>query len=298
MICLSMNCSKSSKINKNADETNLVHKKDKIKYDKELSLKEKILIPAIDSSYVHLNKDTLLESNFKVGVILGEKEDFSSQSVSIFMDNEDHDNDHTHSGWNGEIKYDSRGNITFRFIKVDGRKFKPLSSGENYAVLMLSGYKPPGAVLFSRYFDNEDHHNINRYSTEPPGGSISPNISNRNTTLYFCLFTKLTNVETMDDFPDFGISYGVFASQDFSKAINTGHIHIDDEDTNNENHYDFYYDSRDDIDKWKSVLRAYDPYADLGSDWQTYYVAKEFIRPIFPGDYYYRNTDMYPVKVK
>ncbi len=156
-----------------------------------------------------------------------------SERITIHMDDEDSQNGNSHRGWMGAI---SQGrNTTFRFCKVSGKNFKSLDTYDNYAVLRLSKQCPNGSIPFTRYFDNEDNANAN-WSL----GNIYPNKSNRNTTLYFCLFKGkgAGASNTMSSFPNIGIRYGVFAPSNFSKAIQKGHIRIDDEDfRNRDRHY-------------------------------------------------------------
>gem|GEM_PF-3510991 len=154
--------------------------------------------------------------------------------VVIHMDDEDKRNANGRSGWIGGIT--SNNNTTWRFCRVDGRKFKSLSQASiqqnHYAVLLLgSGGCPNGSRMISRYFDNEDTRNANWSQ-----GPVYPNGSDRNTTLKFCVFRGNTEPGgTMAAMPDLGFRYGVFAANDFSKRISTGFVHTDDEDTRNQN---------------------------------------------------------------
>ncbi len=156
-----------------------------------------------------------------------------SELITIYMDDEDSANESRNSGWIGAIS--QKNNTKFHFCKVDGKKFKSLNTYDDYAVLKLGKQCPNGSKHFIRVFDNEDNQNAN-YSI----GNIYPNISNRDTTLHFCLFkgkgSGLSN--TMSSFPTLGIKYGLFAPSNFSKAIDKGYIHTDDEDKDNKNkHY-------------------------------------------------------------
>ena len=154
------------------------------------------------------------------------------------MDDEDSHNANTSSGWLGAITNVS--NTTFKFCRVRGANFKPLSTSTSvstsYAVLMLGTQCPNSSTEFWRHFDNEDDNQKNSWSAAD-SGNISPNVSNRNTDLHFCLFTSGTS--TMSSFPSLGVSYGVLAASSFSGsyALATGSIHIDDEDSGNENSY-------------------------------------------------------------
>jgi hypothetical protein len=157
----------------------------------------------------------------------------ANQVVWIYMDDEDDGNTNSRQGWIGATS--SGVNTKFFFCKVDGTKFRPLTTRtdtpeHHYAVLKLGSNCPNGSVEFSRYFDNEDDGNENnRY------GPLWPNSSNSNTRLYFCLFRGGST--TMSTFPSFNFGYGVFATSSFVKGNSYGYVYTDDEDDSNENKY-------------------------------------------------------------
>ncbi|WP_437972639.1 hypothetical protein WMF11_25995 [Sorangium sp. So ce295] len=171
-----------------------------------------------------------------------------SELIHIYMDDEDKNNKNHTWGYTGAIVNDK--NTRFSFCRLDGRQLKPLTSTPDprryYAVLQLGPYCPTGSTSFSRHFDNEDDDNKNS-SSASFGSSIFPNVSNRNTTLYFCLFTH--GSDTMASFPDIGIGYGVLAASDFLGDLGKGAIDIDDEDKDNKNKYDVPDSIRDDAQR-------------------------------------------------
>lgn len=189
---------------------------------------------------------TLIVGNVDVGVIPGPDGcPENLETVVIRMDDEDDDNANSASGWTGAIYQD--GNTTLTFCRVDGSLFKRFTvpdrttrqPGElDYAVLKLGDACPLGALGFSRYFDNEDSKNKNAHS-----GNIAPNQQDRNTRLEFCWFKGyiggVAGQFAMDEFPVYPMSYGVFAPANFLAAIDTGSLHIDDEDDGNENRFDY-----------------------------------------------------------
>lgn len=214
-----------------------------------------------------IDSTQITNNSFDIGVIAGESdipEGIVKEKIMIYMDDEDKNNEDKHNGWIGAISQDR--NTTFRFWRVDGRKLKPFSQPENpnlreiYAVLKLGDYCPCGSYEFTRYFDNEDNNNTNKYS-----GNISPNWQNRNTGLKFCIF--IAGYDTMNTFPNIAQNhpYGVFAAPDFKHSLETGYLHTDDEDHDNANYFS-------------------------GMEW----VLREAKR-IIPGD---RNTSMGIVRVK
>jgi hypothetical protein len=173
---------------------------------------------------------------YEIGVIPGSAScPQGSALIDIYMDDEDHNNNNSAWGWHGAIITGS--NTRFRFCKVDGTAFKPLQTPcndcttDHYAVLKLGVQCPPGSSQFYRMFDNEDDDNNNSHS-----GNIYPNWQGRNTGLYFCIFRS--GWQTMSDFPNIGIQYGVFAASGFSRAISVGSMHTDDEDDDNINRLD------------------------------------------------------------
>lgn len=171
---------------------------------------------------------------FDIGVIPATRScPANSEAITINMDDEDRRNANSRGGWQGAII--SAGNTSFFFCRVDGQLFRPLTTQFNdtpnhYAVLKLGAECPNNSLDFARGFDNEDDNNANSSS-----GNIAPNVSNGNTTLRFCFFRS--DAITMGGFPDVGFSYGVFAAANFSRRIETGFVHTDDEDSSNANSY-------------------------------------------------------------
>lgn len=170
---------------------------------------------------------------YDVGVIPSSTSCPAGAALSeIGMDDEDSHNTNSRWGWLGANVSDS--NTLFRFCRVDGTLFAPLSSANvvanHYALLKMGAACPPGSMEFSRSFDNEDDNNKNWHT-----GDIYPNQSGSNTRLYFCLFRY--GPPTMATFPNLGISYGVFAASNFSQSLAAGYMHTDDEDDGNANGY-------------------------------------------------------------
>lgn len=129
-------------------------------------------------------------------------------------------------------------NSIFRFCRVNGKVFKPLTTsaaakGRFYAVLKLGTTCPNGSLDHSRYFDNEDDENANSFS-----GPIAPNTMNVNTRLRFCFFRTGAAGATMSKFPTLGVPYAVFHDFDTSDQalFMSKHWHYtDDEDSDNAN---------------------------------------------------------------
>lgn len=165
-----------------------------------------------------------------------------SDELVIRMDDEDDSNGSSRTGYVGKTNLGETASATrFYFCKVDGSQFHPFTTAasaadqrDDYAVLKLGTTCPAGSQEFSRTYDNEDSSNGNFFT-----GVISPNISNSNTKLFYCLFRfAAAGTTTMSAFPNLGtgFAYGVFAPADFNRgALAFGTIRSDDEDSGNTN---------------------------------------------------------------
>ncbi|WP_437276460.1 hypothetical protein WME90_35170 [Sorangium sp. So ce375] len=177
-----------------------------------------------------------------VGVIPASACPSNFEQITIFMDDEDTSNGNDHGGWIGATQ--SNSNTRFIFCRVAGSSFKPLNTGEPYAVLKLGGTCPAGSEAFSRTFDNEDTSNSNSST-----GNIFPNTSTQSpskTTLAFCLFRG--SASAMSTFPNLGFNYGILARANLSKSVGVGWdgwIETDDEDTANGNSMSFSWSALD-----------------------------------------------------
>lgn len=189
------------------------------------------------------------DSSTRAGVCPGQKE-----LVRFYLDNEDSNNMNNRSGWIGGIGSNQYG-TWLPFCRINGQKLQPLSTALNtayeYAVLSLSGTCPPGAVLFSRQFDNEDDNNASEAWSDNSNttrfyGRYSPASPNTldaygNVRLFFCMFRS--SATPMTKFPDLFQPYGVFAPGDFALAVQKGWVFTDDERPANGNLYGSPYPS-------------------------------------------------------
>ncbi|HEV2741192.1 MAG TPA: hypothetical protein VGU66_21715 [Candidatus Elarobacter sp.] len=186
-----------------------------------------------------------------------------SDYLTIYMDDEDSNNQSSLSGWVGAFNQ-HRGSYVagteLGFCRVDGTKLYNLGhknlinwgTGNNpnnalvgaysYSVLKLGTECPNSSKEFMLTIDNEDTNNQNAHT-----GDISPNVSTRNqkgkTFLYLCMFTPSSG-PSMSSFPDFGgVAYGVFAGRTLPPSLpghtnywlERGTVISDDEDHNNQN---------------------------------------------------------------
>lgn len=106
---------------------------------------------------------------------------------------------------------------TINACRVDGRRFKPLTSDPNaseqfYAVLKLGdGPCPNGATEVLRIFDTEDDGNILSSALGRVGPNIVGNAKSTLAEFHFCFFrAAATAEETMSEFPDLGFPYAVY----------------------------------------------------------------------------------------
>jgi hypothetical protein len=186
-----------------------------------------------------------------------------SEYVTIYMDDEDNNNSSYSSGWTGAISQPFSSHVDgtrLAFCRVDGSLFFNLGHANlinwenltydsqkasvgayDYSVLKLGSSCPNGSKEYVSTIDNEDNNNKNSST-----GNISPNnvhVTNRGkTALYFCLFTPSSG-PSMTDFPDIGITYGVFAGKVAPPTgpghrnywLATGVVYTDDEDRRNAN---------------------------------------------------------------
>jgi hypothetical protein len=161
----------------------------------------------------------------------------------IRMDDEDDGNGSSRSGFIGKTNFqENTSNTRFYFCKVDGSQFHAFSGAasaadlrDDHAVLKLGTSCPSDSQEFSRHYDNEDDGNANFEV-----GVITPNVSNANTTLFFCLFRFSSSGVIQSTFPNLGTGfrYGVFAPADFNRgALASGRFRSDDEDSGNASTY-------------------------------------------------------------
>ena len=159
----------------------------------------------------------------------------------------------------------------FNWCRVDGEKFKPLTTdpfntSHAYSVLKLSAKCPPGSHDRGIYIDTEDDSNNNDHK-----GNISPNVVNANATLRFCQFRSSSSVAVGKvSFPVFkdslgaSVSYGVLHDFDAvqpSWVLNKKYLYFNDEDDDNQSKY---------LEKPPSTFLILDPAATFMSMVQSY----------------------------
>jgi hypothetical protein len=163
-----------------------------------------------------------------------------STHVGILMDDEDSNNATTQSGYTGGWFETSTHNTDINWCKLnetESLKFMSLgnSSTVGFMVLKLGTNCPNGGYTIKRYFDNEDTAPIENSST----GSISPNIVDDNTHMYFCYYPPYlfdnsmsptrTSMPSITGFDKYGV-----VSKNAGSYF--GWHYSDDEDSNNANY--------------------------------------------------------------
>ncbi len=154
-----------------------------------------------------------------------------SEEISIFMDNEDNNNQ-TSFTYNGGLPYynpwqtDYNGNTTLTYCRVDGGNFwfgvpQTIQSPFDYGLLQLGYSSFPLVYKYHVNIDNEDNSN----NTQLLSGNLTIGYVNSNVQLrYYKMLGGGTN--NISGFPNFGFSYGVHGG--------TSNYYItDDEDNNN-----------------------------------------------------------------
>jgi hypothetical protein len=155
-------------------------------------------------------------------------------TLNIVLDNENRRNGNSATGWIGDTHWQT--NISFAFCSASSSG--SVDQAQPYIVLQLQpGVCPPGSQHLMRHFDTEN---------------TSPNISsanitsvvvdgNHNVDVSFCAFSG--GAQSAPPFPayaagplpSFSVSYGVFARSDFARALESGGVFSDDEDSSNNN---------------------------------------------------------------
>jgi hypothetical protein len=166
----------------------------------------------------------------------------TNEIVKVFMDNENGGNSFS-GGWTGAFSITSKyKNAFFNFCRVEGDKFFDLDTKEPYAVLKLGTECPNNSKEVLKIFTNEAYKNYS-YITDNSFPNFTFKVEDPNrenfyyagTAFYFCLFDGSSS-ENMENFPSFNdinvdFKYGVLSSLSFSKALSTGFVVIDNEDT-------------------------------------------------------------------
>lgn len=180
----------------------------------------------------------LIEGIGTVGVIKGEAGCGGFPEYFVYLDNEDSFNANKRGGWIGAT--DSNRNTKISFCAVDAEFFNlAAQSGAQFAVLHILGLCPNGTSSFDRI--HNDEWNDNRDTMSMPVGSYTKIIKKSSGgyvpysyfNMSFCVSKGYTpNQVTNAYFPDLGFSYGVFGGANGipSWALNSGFIHMDDED--------------------------------------------------------------------
>ena len=166
--------------------------------------------------------------------------------VAIYLDVEDSNNKSGVSGAGNPPGISvGKGSVKFTYCVLE-RDVMP-KVPYDYAVLRLDFECPEGAKKLGRFHDTEDSNNENQY-----WGNIWPSVVTNNADLEYCV--AFTDGKADRKYP-FESKYGVFAnpSSSVSKYISHSQIHIDDEDSHNENDW-YWYREKSTKDLSKNIM--------------------------------------------
>jgi hypothetical protein len=181
-----------------------------------------------------------------------------SDYISIYMDDEDKNNNSSNYGWIGAFSQQVTSNVNgtrLGFCRVNGSVFFNLGHSNfinwanltydpkkaevgayAYSLLKLGTTCPNNSKEIFVTIKNEKTNNNNTFT-----GNILPNTSSsstKTTELYFCMFTPSSGL-SMGQFPDLGIPYGVLGGK-LKPPSTVGHdnywlqqggVYSDDEDS-------------------------------------------------------------------
>ena len=158
----------------------------------------------------------------RIGVLKAEKNYKCDEEVVIDLDVEDSNNDtgvknHTDPNPPG---ISLGGHAVFTYCVIDDKQM--YRTTYDFAVLSLDTDCPSGTHMFARHHDTEDSRNRNSHK-----GNISPNIVDKNATLFYCYVPRVAS--SRYKYPVAPV-FGVFANQTGSHIAHS-EIYIDDEDT-------------------------------------------------------------------
>ena len=171
----------------------------------------------------------------KIGVLLDSPEECPNQHplARFILDAEDHNNATKYSGDDKKpIGIRGEKEVDFSYCVLDYDELVKVPY--DYVVLRLDDKCPNGAMAFARYHDTEDKNNINR-----PKNSFKvwPSVINKDAKLEYCFVPADKNAKYQYPFKK---QFGVFANPSSSSSIVRNQVKIDDEDSNNENGWDWH----------------------------------------------------------
>ena len=140
--------------------------------------------------------------------------------------------------WRGNQIPEGRSRFTFCAVDVDHKKMPRVPY--DYMVLRLDSKCPEGTFPVKRHHDTQDKPASNRGNST--WGNVWPNSVGSNIDFEFCFVPK--DSKSKIKYP-FDTKYGVFANPGKRPNIAHTQVHIDDEDSNNANNWDYYEKKKD-----------------------------------------------------
>ena len=142
----------------------------------------------------------------------------------------------------------SNNRNTIKFSFCNEFQYRMPQMPYDYIVLKLDNTCPEGAYEFSRFHDSEDSNNLNATS-----GDVWPNEVDNNAKLFFCFIPKKDGVTRK--YPVESV-FGIFAAPptNLSPFLVRTEVHVDDEDKNNKNDWDFFGAPKDIQNRIKNII--------------------------------------------
>ena len=214
---------------------------------------DNIVVESLDGKILYGKHPEVL----RIGVLKKNSGDKCNEEVSIRLDTEDSSNRNDIDGDSNPpgIKVDKHG-VKFTYC-VLYRNELPRAPFD-YAVLQLDQRCPDTSNHVVRRHDTEDSDNNNGSS-----GFIWPNEVGSNASLRYCFVQAGKNAPKKYPFDS---KYGIFAVAEGFKNLTRSEIYVDDEDSNNNNKWN-YYGAEDAVKKRINKIMS-------GSDNTTYHVVK------------------------
>lgn len=206
-------------------------KSEKIETEASLELKE-MLDKELMLSYVKQKTHSKSNSNGYVAVF----KDITcagNDELIVHMDCEDGSGSDTDTvDYKGDAYIDVNDNMVFKFCIVPN-DFK--QTNHDYAVLNLDSTVPSGAIRIDRKYDNEDHNNKNKSTTN---GTVTTGwkgytlLSGRNLVFSFLWYQESATVQNISSLD---MTYAVLGKFGVDNEFNRGALITDDEDSRNAN---------------------------------------------------------------
>lgn len=144
------------------------------------------------------------------------------------------------------VVIDDKKNPEFYYCPLRVSNMSLYQATYDYIVLKLDDECPSGSYEFVRYHDTEDNTPSNKVY-----GFMEPSVIQKDAKMYYCFVPAAT--KNGKSYP-FASTYGIFANPTASSNISKSTLHVDDEDTRNNNSWNFFNLSDDYISRIKNII--------------------------------------------